>query len=91
MTYLKSEMVWYVNFLDYRARQCEDAAEAKLKVGGEHAAHELREASMWRSYAREARMKFGWKVEEKLVKEEEVSDMDIGTDDEGQASDLDAE
>lgn len=91
MTYLKSEMGWYVNFMTYQAQQCEEKAEANKKLGLLGSGHELREADMWRRLAREARMKFGWEKQVHAVKKEEPSDSDIENDEEEVDGDFDTD
>lgn len=91
VTYLASEMTWYVNFMGYR----EGEAMKRATVGGRMSAFELRQADMWRRYGMQGKVKFGLvpglagaKADGADVKKE-PSESDVS--DEGEAVDGDFE
>ena len=91
VTYLTSEMSWFVAYMKHMEDVCEKRASAVLKVGDGLAAYDLRQADMWRRQGQEARIKFGWKSENVFVKGEESELLDVSDEESNSNDDWDYE
>ncbi|KAJ3533262.1 hypothetical protein NMY22_g7406 [Coprinellus aureogranulatus] len=69
VTFIESEMSWYVNYMNFKEEESATRATGAGKVGTSEGALELRQADVWRRRGLEAKEKFGWNKVKKVKQE----------------------